>query len=475
MTPVNNILEVLPVKSPDKKPQAGRQTEDFLSKLDSAARSADDSRADRAAGFEGRGNKQIQAAEAKPVEEPVDEATDTESGETEETAEVLPDVFAAIPIFSSEQLTQQTSEETGQAVLTVDALQAAPAEVVQAAAPQEAMTELISTMDAAAEVMPEAEEPVAQITIAEPEAGAEQPKAQPKSAADMAAQPKAEQQTEPEAAQPKAAETAQKPVEQQPMAEAKAKTAEGAAESFAKQAMQEASQALKKESTADSQKTAAPQSISSEQEAAISESLTPKEDSDGADAFAKPKETPMHTQPMTAAIAQDGKVDFKASMQELRPEQQFQLRQSVQTQIVDQVRSLVTKERTEFYLQLKPEHLGGLSIMLASGEKGLIAKLVTGSKDVHMMIQNDAAQIQESLRERGINVVQMEVVYDQMASATGKQDTNNTGQGYGSNGSGGSQGRLPEDAIEGVITPYSSELSNYEVLAEQGGSVEFSA
>ncbi len=485
MTPVNNILDVLPIKTPEKKAQQGRQTDDFLSRLDRAAQSADAGKANRAESFAGRGNKKMQAAEAKPVEmdKPVDEAIETESGKPEETNEVLPDVFAVIPIFSSEVLTaDQTPVENVEAVLTLDA--------AVEAAPEWAAAELLSTMD-----VPEAEitlenkviAPEAEITLEnkatapEAEITIEQPKTQEKpiqnaQSVPVGEQPEAELK-EPEA--DKQAKVAESVVEQTKPAvpQAKPEVAESKAENFAKQAMQEVSEALKKQEIADSQKTVTPQNIAEEQEAMVTKSLTASEDGDGADASAKQKETPTNTQqPMTAQIAQDGKVEFKESMQELRPEQQFQLRQNVQSQIVDQVRSLVTKEKTEFFLQLKPEHLGGLSIMLAAGEKGLIAKLVTGSKDVHMMIQNDATQIQESLKERGINVVQMEVVYDQMSSATGRQDTNNNGQGFEPNGSGGSQGRLPEDAIEGIEMPaYTGELSNYDILAEQGGSVEFSA
>jgi flagellar hook-length control protein FliK len=184
------------------------------------------------------------------------------------------------------------------------------------------------------------------------------------------------------------------------------------------------------------------------------------------------KQQPVTAAPMTAHVAQDGKVEFKLSMNELPPEQQAQVRQDVQTQIIEQVRSLVSQERTEFYLQLKPEYLGGLSILLSAGEKGVAAKLTTGSKDVQLMIQSDMSQIQEILRERGINVVQMEVVYDQMASTTGKQDTND-GQGWEQGSSAGGRVTAPEDA-EGVAAVY-EELSSYDVLAEQGGSVEFSA
>lgn len=142
------------------------------------------------------------------------------------------------------------------------------------------------------------------------------------------------------------------------------------------------------------------------------------------------------------------------------------------TRVVEQVKSTVTNEKSEFYLQLKPEHLGGLSILLSAEEKGVAAKLMTSNRDVQQVLQSDLTQLQAALREKGVNVVHMEVIYDQTANSTTAHNSQNGGQRQ-DNAFGRVHGRT-EESIEDATAFYDS-LSYYDVLAEQGGSVEFSA
>ncbi len=175
----------------------------------------------------------------------------------------------------------------------------------------------------------------------------------------------------------------------------------------------------------------------------------------------------------TAQIGDDGKVEFKltgAQMPEA-PEVRQKDGDSMLTRLIDQVRSAISKEKTEFFLQLKPEHLGGLSIMLTAEDKGVVAKLATSSQDVQNILQSDMNQLQAALREKGINVVHMEVIYDQGMNSTAKDHSHSGQQQQSSTGNG--QGRIPEN-LEGA-TAYYDTISYYEALAEQGGSVEFSA
>ncbi len=146
----------------------------------------------------------------------------------------------------------------------------------------------------------------------------------------------------------------------------------------------------------------------------------------------------------------------------------------VRTQIISQVKTMVGEQKSEFVLQLKPHHLGGLSIMLAADEKGIVAKLVTASKDAHNLIQSEMTSMQEMLRAKVINVVLMEVIYDQMANSTGRESFNEQGHGW-EHTHHGSHGRRPEIVdLESAMLTY-DDLSTYDILAEQGGSVEFSA
>lgn len=175
----------------------------------------------------------------------------------------------------------------------------------------------------------------------------------------------------------------------------------------------------------------------------------------------------------TAQISDDGKVEFKLASAQMpeAPEVRQKDGDSMLTRLIDQVRSAISKEKTEFFLQLKPEHLGGLSIMLTAEDKGMVAKLATSSQDVQNMLQSDMNQLQAALREKGINVVHMEVIYDQGMNSTAKDHSHSGQQQQSSTGNG--HGRIPEN-LEGA-TAYYDTISYYEALAEQGGSVEFSA
>lgn len=150
--------------------------------------------------------------------------------------------------------------------------------------------------------------------------------------------------------------------------------------------------------------------------------------------------------------------------------------QNVRFQILEQVSSMISDNKQEFTLQLKPYHLGGLTITLVQDQNGVTAKLVTASKDAHMLIQSEMATMQEVLRDKGIHVVEMEVIYDQMANTTGKGESDtgyNPQNGANAQHRGGSQGRLNLNT-EDTAWMY-EEMTGIEVLAEQGGSVEFSA
>lgn len=174
--------------------------------------------------------------------------------------------------------------------------------------------------------------------------------------------------------------------------------------------------------------------------------------------------------PMTANVTKEGKVEFQLAGEQQPEYQQVQQKEELLPKLIDQIKSTVTKEKTEFFLQLKPEHLGGLSILLSAEDKGIVAKLMTSSKDVQQVMQSDMTAMQEALRDKGINVVQMEVIYGQMTDSASKD---NSGSRQWNETKGGGHGGAQE-SIESATAFYDN-LSYYDVLAEQGGSVEFSA
>jgi flagellar hook-length control protein FliK len=116
-----------------------------------------------------------------------------------------------------------------------------------------------------------------------------------------------------------------------------------------------------------------------------------------------------------APIAQD-----RPAVIELLPETEIAephaIRQPLLNGIVEQVETAVSRQQSELYVQLKPEVLGGLSIRLTLTEEGLNAQVRTSSQHLQSLINADVLQLEAALRDKGIQVVQMDVVYDQMAN-----------------------------------------------------------
>lgn len=84
--------------------------------------------------------------------------------------------------------------------------------------------------------------------------------------------------------------------------------------------------------------------------------------------------------------------------------------------IVEQVESAVSQQKSELFIQLKPEVLGGLAIKLIMTEEGLFGQLRTSNAQLQAMASMDVSQLEQSLKDRGITLVHMEVLYDEMAN-----------------------------------------------------------
>ena len=174
-------------------------------------------------------------------------------------------------------------------------------------------------------------------------------------------------------------------------------------------------------------------------------------------------------QVQTTAGTSAAKVEFQQTAQ--AAVQEPVVRQNVMTTIIDKIATAFGKDTAEMTVQLKPEHLGGLSISLSMGESGLVAKMVTSEQSVQHMIHGEIGLLQEALREKGIPVVHMEVSYGQTMNSSANNQGGNGGYWTAPSytGSGAAYDNT-EDPVN-----YTYNLSSYDVLTVQGGSVEFSA
>jgi flagellar hook-length control protein FliK len=80
--------------------------------------------------------------------------------------------------------------------------------------------------------------------------------------------------------------------------------------------------------------------------------------------------------------------------------------------IVDKITTQLKEGQREFEVTLKPEHLGKLSITLLLDSDGIKANLKAADASVKSMIANELPVLQDMLREKGLNVVKIDVAYD---------------------------------------------------------------
>ena len=83
---------------------------------------------------------------------------------------------------------------------------------------------------------------------------------------------------------------------------------------------------------------------------------------------------------------------------------------NVPAQIVEQARMIRTAGNTEMVINLKPEHLGHLTLRVSVGTNGAVtASFYTDNAQVRAIIENTMVQLKQELSEQGIKVDNVEV------------------------------------------------------------------
>lgn len=83
--------------------------------------------------------------------------------------------------------------------------------------------------------------------------------------------------------------------------------------------------------------------------------------------------------------------------------------QNVMEQIVNHMRFEVRGDIAEIRIQLKPEHLGEVSLRIAAQNGIVVAQFVAESQRVKEIIESNFSQLRDSLEQQGINISEIEV------------------------------------------------------------------
>ncbi len=137
---------------------------------------------------------------------------------------------------------------------------------------------------------------------------------------------------------------------------------------------------------------------------------------------------------------------------------------------LEQVTTNIAENKSELLIQFKPEVMGGMAVKLVLGEEGLVAKLITGNKEVQAAMNSQLHLMQDALKSRNIDVVSMEVVYEQPTQLN--LGMSNGGQQFFHHGQQSSSSHKPKEESVNVNAVYDSILNISDEIAE---SVEFSA
>ncbi len=78
-------------------------------------------------------------------------------------------------------------------------------------------------------------------------------------------------------------------------------------------------------------------------------------------------------------------------------------------QIVERAKMVLKDAQTEMEMTLKPESLGKLTLKLVSENGTVVANITTESYQVKQTIESNMAQLQNSLKEQGLNIGQFNV------------------------------------------------------------------
>lgn len=119
-----------------------------------------------------------------------------------------------------------------------------------------------------------------------------------------------------------------------------------------------------------------------------------------------------------AAFKPDVTIDLSASAAELTSgaELSSEVRQDIVDSMLDNIQSAVSAQKSTLRVQLKPEVLGGIEIELTMTSEGINAQMRTNNQQVQALLNTELTQLMDSLRQRGVQINQLDVVYSQMAS-----------------------------------------------------------
>lgn len=150
-------------------------------------------------------------------------------------------------------------------------------------------------------------------------------------------------------------------------------------------------------------------------------------------------------------------------------------------QIVQSARLSKTDGTSQLEIQLRPEHLGKVSIVLTSGEDGVNARIKANSDTVRAMLSGGLGDLMTSLKEMGVNMKNIDVVKPELnwdyTRNQSQQQFSRDGQNNGNKEQSKPQGRMLRISNPRVAQISSAlyETATLRLTQDENTSVDFIA
>ncbi len=120
-------------------------------------------------------------------------------------------------------------------------------------------------------------------------------------------------------------------------------------------------------------------------------------------------------------------------------------------QIVEKAGTVITQDKAEMVMELKPESLGRISLKVITENGIVMAKFVAESRQVQQVLETNMQMLKDSLERQGINVQSLSVSVRQ----DGRQQEENNRQQYGNTQRIGNRRSMTgAKAVEGIAAGY---------------------
>ena len=198
--------------------------------------------------------------------------------------------------------------------------------------------------------------------------------------------------------------------------------------------------------------------------------LQTKDEGKGQDVLLKPaQQSDKNIQPVFTAISADKTAS--APIESIRTERQHVPASEIISQIVEKAGVVITHDKSEMVMELKPESLGRISLKVVTENGIVMAKLVAENKQVQQVLETNLQTLRESMERQGINVQSLSVSVRQ----DGRPADQNRSQYGNSQNAAERRGISGTRAIEGTIAgfadtatasnPYLREISTINLTA----------